>query len=43
MQFIKVKKYTDAIYFGQVDMVNQIRHGAGIMKYRNGRLYEGRF
>ena len=41
MQYIKVKKYPDALYFGQVDPKTGKRHGIGIMKYKNKRVYEG--
>ena len=33
------KMFKDAIYVGQ--MIDGLRHGLGIMKYRNGRQYEG--
>ena len=32
-------RYKDAIYMGTV--INGKRHGKGVMKYRNGRQYEG--
>ena len=34
-----VKKYDDAIYFGELE--NQLRNGFGIMKYKTGSFYEG--
>jgi len=40
---IWIKKYPDAIYFGQVNMSNMHWEGKGIMKYKNGRVYEGHF
>ena len=35
----KETRYRDAIYLGIV--INNKRHGKGVMKYRNGRQYEG--
>lgn len=35
----KEVKYKDALYFGIV--INNKRHGKGVMRYRNGRQYEG--
>jgi hypothetical protein len=37
--YYKVKKYADAIYKGLI--VKRKREGKGMMKYRNGRVYEG--
>jgi len=34
-----MKKYNNAIYFGE--MLNNQRHGLGVMRYIDGRLYEG--
>ncbi len=33
------KRYVDAFYFGELE--NSKRFGKGVMKYKNGRVYEG--
>lgn len=38
-----IKKYNDALYFGQVNHVTLKWEGKGIMHYKNGRVYEGFF
>jgi hypothetical protein len=40
---LKIKKYSDALFFGQVHPKTSKREGKGIMKYKNGRVYEGEF
>jgi hypothetical protein len=34
-----IKRFSDALYKGEIRFGK--RHGLGIMKYTNGRLYEG--
>ena len=34
-----VRKFPDAVFIGQID--NGKRHGKGLMRYKNGRQYEG--
>jgi hypothetical protein len=35
----KIKRYPDALYFGEVEAGK--RNGLGVMKYKNSRVYEG--
>lgn len=34
MDCLKIKKYNDALYFGQVNPKSGLREGKGIMKYK---------
>ena len=44
MDCLKIRRYSDALYFGQVHPKTTHREGKGIMKYKNsGRVYEGEF
>ena len=38
---IRLRKYSDALYFGQITKETGKRAGKGIMKYKNGRTYDG--
>lgn len=40
---VYLKRFPDAVYFGEcIKQKNRLlRHGKGVMKYQNGRVYEG--
>lgn len=40
-KYIKLKKYTDAAYYGEI--INRKREGYGVMIYSDQRVYEGQW
>ena len=38
-----VKKFNDAIFMGELIEKSGLREGTGIMVYKNGRIYEGKW
>lgn len=43
-KLLSLKKFPDAVYFGECvknDSGKLLRDGKGVMKYQNGRIYEG--